>query len=129
MPVFTRVRDGVIVLTVDGDYTANELRRVAFGAFESSDTRSSMPILLDMSGAAGLAMMSTDELRASGAIFGVYRDRISAISVVVSPDAHELFSADGDFGRETGVEVKACDSHVDAREWLAGLTETNKGSG
>ena len=129
MPVFTRVRDGVIVLTVDGDYTANELRRVAFGAFESSDTRSSMPILLDMSGAAGLARMSTDELRASGAIFGVYRDRISAIGVVVSPDAHELFSADGDFGRETGVEVKACDSHVDAREWLAGLTETNKGSG
>lgn len=129
MPVFTRVRDGVIVLTVDGDYTANELRRVAFGAFESSDTRSSMPILLDMSGAAGLARMSTDELRASGAIFGVYRDRISAISVVVSPDAHELFSADGDFGRETGVEVKACDSHVHAREWLAGLTETNKGSG
>ncbi len=129
MPVFTRVRDGVIVLTVDGDYTANELRRVAFGAFESGEIHSSMPILLDMSGAAGLAGMSTDELRASGAIFGVYRDRIRAIGVVVSPDIHELFSAHGDFGRETGVEVKACDSHVDARAWLAGLTKTQGDSG
>jgi hypothetical protein len=124
MPVFTRVRDGVVVLTVDGDYTANELRRVAFGAFESTDLPPSVPILLDMSGAAGLARLSPDELRASGAIFGVYRDRIGAIGVVASAELHEFFSPDGDFGRETGVEVKAWHSHVDAREWRAGFTTT-----
>ncbi len=120
MPVFTRVRDGVLVLTVDGDYTANELRRVAFGAFEDAETPSRVPVLLDMSGAAGLADKSSEELQASGAIFGAYRDRISGIGVVVSADVHDLFAPGGDFGSEAGVEVQACQSHADAREWLTG---------
>lgn len=119
MPVFTRVRDGVLVLTVDGDYTANELRRVAFKAFEADDTPPTVPILLDMSGAAGLATKSAEELQASGAIFGAYRDRVTGIGVVASPEAHGLFTSDGDFGREAGVAVQACQSHADARDWLA----------
>jgi hypothetical protein len=119
MPVFTRVRDGVLVLTVDGDYTPNELRRVAFGAFEASDTPSRVPVLLDMSGAAGLENKSVEEFQASGAIFGAYRDRITGIGVVVSPEARDLFTNEGDFGREAGVAVRACQSHSDAREWLA----------
>jgi hypothetical protein len=118
MPVFTRVRDGVLVLTVDGDYTPNELRRVAFGAFEAEDTPSPVPVLLDMSGAVGLRDKTPQELRASGAIFGAYRDRITGIGVVASPDVHPLFAADGAFGAEAGVSVQACQSHADAREWL-----------
>jgi len=118
MPVFTRVKDGVLVLTVDGDYTPNELRRVAFSAFEDSDTPSSVPILLDMSGAAGLGGKSTEELRASGAIFGAFRDRISGIGVVAASDVHPLFAPTGDFGREAGVSIRACQSHADAREFL-----------
>ena len=51
MPVFTRLRDDVMTLTVDGDYTANELRRVAFNAFESVELPTRLLILLDMSGA------------------------------------------------------------------------------
>ena len=118
MPVFTRVRDGVLTLTVDGDYTANELRRVAFGAFESDDTPNPVPILLDMSGAAGLENKSAQELQASGAIFGAYRDRITGIGIVASTEAHQLFESNGDFGSEAGVPVRACQSHADAREWL-----------
>lgn len=118
MPVFTRVKDGVLVLTVDGDYTANELRRVAFGAFESGDTTGSVPILLDMSGAAGLAGKSSEELRASGAIFGAYRDRISGIGVVAAADVLPLFEDTGEFGREAGVSIQACQSHADARAFL-----------
>ena len=124
MPVSTGVRDGMIVLTVDGDYTANELRRVAFSAFEASDVSSSVPILLDMSGAAGLALLSIDDWRASGTIFAAYRDRISAIGIVASAEVQELFSVNGDFGRETGVEVKVCQSHGDAREWLGGIGDS-----
>ncbi len=119
MPVFTRVRDGVMVLTVDGDFTANEVRRVAVRAFESGDTPGVVPILLDMSGAAGLADKPSTELSASGAIFGAYRDRILAIGVVASPDAHGIFAPDGDFGTEAGVGVQAWNSHAEAREWLA----------
>ena len=119
MPVFTRVRDGVLVLTVDGDYTPNELRRVAFGAFEAPETPPRVPVLLDMSGAAGLERKTSDELQATGAIFGAYRDRITGIGVVASAEVHGLFDAAGDFGNEAGVEVRACASHGDARDWLA----------
>lgn len=118
MPVFTRVRDDVMTLTVDGDYTANELRRVAFGAFEAEGTPQRFPILLDMSGAAGVTAKSGDEMKAAGAIFGAYRDRIVGVGVVVAADAHELFSADSAFADEAGLAVKACHSHAEAREWL-----------
>lgn len=121
MPVFTRVRDGVLILTVDGDFTPNELRRVAFRAFEAEETPSPVPVLLDMSGAAGLEHKSTEELQASGAIFGAYRDRILNIGVVAADDVHGLFAPDGDFGSEAGVSVQACQSHAEARAWLQGV--------
>ena len=78
---------------MDGDYTANELRRVAFAAFEDAETPQRVPVLLDMSGAAGLGTKSADELQASGAIFGAYRDRISGIGVVASAEVHGLFDS------------------------------------
>jgi hypothetical protein len=120
MPVFTRLRDGVLVLTVDGDFTANEVRRVAFTAFEAEDTPPAVPVLLDMSGAAGLASKSGEEMRATGAIFGAYRDRVTGIGVVAAGEVHPMFAADGDFGSEAGISVQACHSHADARAWLGG---------
>jgi hypothetical protein len=118
MPVFSRVRDGVLVLTVDGDYTANEIRRVGFGAFEAQGTPKKVPVLLDLSGAAGLAKKSPAEIAATGAIFGAYRDRLTGIAVVASAEAHSLFDGKGAFGSEAGVPVKACQSHGEARDWL-----------
>jgi hypothetical protein len=121
MPVFSRVRDGVLVLTVDGDYTANELRRVGFGAFEAGGTPKRVPVLFDLSGAAGLAKKSQQDIAATGAIFGAYRDRLTGIAVVAAADAHALFDAKGVFGSESGVKVQACTSHADARDWLLKL--------
>jgi len=120
MPVFTRLRDDVLTLTVDGDYTANELRRVAISAFESEETPSRFPILLDMSGAAGAMSKSDEEMQAAGAIFGAFRDRVSGLGVVVSADAHPRFSADSPFADEAGLPVHPCHSHADARAWLSG---------
>ncbi|MGY8779482.1 MAG: hypothetical protein ACKVIN_15365 [Longimicrobiales bacterium] len=118
MPVFTRLRDGVLVLTVDGDFTANEVRRVALAAFEAEDTPSSVPVLLDMSGAAGITSKSAEEMQATGAIFGAYRDRVTGIGVVAAEDVHPMFAADGDFRSEARISVQACHSHADARAWL-----------
>lgn len=123
MPVFSRLRDGALVLTVDGDFTANEIRRVAFGAFEADDTPPSVPVLLDMSGAAGIATKSEVEMQAVGAIFGAYRDRVAGLAVVAAADVHPMFSDTGDFGHEAGLTVQACHSHAEAREWL-GVSET-----
>jgi hypothetical protein len=123
MPVFTRMKDGLLVLTVDGDFTANELRRVAFGAFESADTPHHVPVLLDMSGAAGLSAKSSEEMQATGAIFGAYRDRITGLAVVAASEVHGHFAAEGDFVREAGISTEACVSHADARNWLNGAND------
>ena len=122
MPVFARVRDGVLVLTVDGDYTANELRRVGFRAFEEEQTPKRVPVLLDLSGAAGIANKSPSELAATGAIFGAYRDRLTGIAVVAGPDVASLFDDQSDFAHEAGVRVTAYQSHADARQWLLQAT-------
>lgn len=119
MPVFTRFRDGVLVLTVDGDFTANELRRVAYGAFHEDGTPRVVPVLLDMSGAAGLSAKSSEQLRAMGAIFGAYRDRIAGLAVVAPNAVHDLFAQEGDFGGEAGLDLFACTAHTEAREWLS----------
>ncbi|MDX1495376.1 MAG: hypothetical protein R3253_15015 [Longimicrobiales bacterium] len=119
MPVFTRFRDGVLVLTVDGDFTANELRRVAYGAFHEDEAPRVVPVLLDMSGAAGVEAKSGEQLQAMGAIFGAYRDRIAGLAVVAPAAVHELFADSGDFGQEAGMELYACSTHAEAREWLA----------
>jgi hypothetical protein len=118
MPVFTRLKEGLLVLTVDGDFTANELRRVAFGAFEDAETPGTVPILVDMSGAAGLSAKSTEEMQAAGAIFGAYRDRVTGLAVVAAAEVHDHFAEDGAFAGEAGIPTKACNSHADAREWL-----------
>ena len=118
MPVFTRFREHVLVLTVDGDFTANELRRVAYGAFHADETPRVVPILLDMSGAAGVAAKSSEQLQAMGSIFGAYRDRIAGLAVVAPTATHDLFLSDGHFGGEAGVSVHPCTSHAEARTWL-----------
>jgi hypothetical protein len=118
MPVFTRLRDGVLVLTVDGDFTANEVRRVAVRAFEDDGTPNPVRILLDMSGAAGISGKPPEELRATGAIFGAYRDRISGLAVVAAAEAHPHFADDGEFALGAGLAILACNSHADARAWL-----------
>ena len=118
MPVSSRVRDGVLVLTVDGDYTANELRRVGFSAFEAETTPKRVPVLLDLSGAAGLANKSMADVAATGAIFGAYRDRLIGIAVVAAPTVFNLFDDKSVFAAEAGVRVHACASHAEARAWL-----------
>jgi len=122
MPVFSRVRDGVLVLTVDGDYTANELRRVGFSAFEADAAPSRLPVLLDLSGAAGLAKKAPAELAATGAFFGAYRDRLTGLAIVASAEAASLFDAQSAFASEAGVQVQVCTSHGDARDWLKGVS-------
>jgi hypothetical protein len=119
MPVFTRIKNDVLVLTVDGDYTSNELHRVGVDAFESGAPPTPFPVLLDLSGAAGLDGKSQDELRATGAFFAAHRDRIVRVAVIAPAEALCLFEGDSAFASEAGVDVRACPSHADAMVWLA----------
>ena len=120
MPVFSRVRDGVLTLIVDGDYTANELRRVGFSAFEADDAPAKVAVILDLSGAAGLMNKAPAEVAASGAIFGAYRDRLTGIAVVAASGVTSLFDAQSDFAAQAGGRLGVFTSHADARVWLEG---------
>ena len=122
MPVFSRIKNDVLVLTADGDYTPNELRRVGFKAFESADVRSPTPVILDLSGAAGLGDKSNEDLASTGRIFGAFRDRISGLAVVVSPQFEARFDHGSLFAVEAGGRVHACPSHARAAEWLSGAS-------
>ena len=122
MPVFTRMKNAALVLTVDGDYTSNELRRVGFSAFESRENASAMQVLLDLSGAAGIGDKTPHELRAAGAFFGAFRDRIGRLAIVASPEVLSMFDEGSDFAAEAGVTVRSCQSHAEAMEWLEGRT-------
>jgi hypothetical protein len=119
MPVFSRIRDGILVLTADGDYTPGELARVGATAFGQRDADGSEPVLLDLSGAAGLELKSPEAVAAEGAALAAHRDRISRLAVVVSPRHAHLFDGDGPFAEAAGVRVEPCPSHTAAREWLA----------
>jgi len=118
MPVFSRIRDGVLTLTVDGDYTANELRRVGFSAFEADGAPAKVQVILDLSGAAGLIKKPPAELAATGAIFGAYRDRLTGIAIVASAEVTSLFDAGSDFAGRAGGRIAVFTSHTDARAWL-----------
>lgn len=118
MPVFTRVRDGVLVLTADGDYTPGELQRVGARAFESEDAAAPRPLVLDLSGAAGLETKTDEALRAEGEALAAHRGRISRVAVVVSSRFAERYDGAGAFARSVGVETRACPSHAAALEWV-----------
>lgn len=118
MPVFSRVKDDILVLTADGDYTPGELARVSARAFGDHDHRAPGPVLLDLSGAAGLDHKSPESLAAEGAALAAHRDRISRLAVVVSGQFSDLFAAKGPFAKAVGVQVAACLSHSEAKVWL-----------
>jgi hypothetical protein len=119
MPVFSRVKNDILVLTADGDYTPAELARVLATAFRKQDQEAPAPVLLDLSGAAGLDGKSSESLKAEGAALAAHSDRIGRLAVVVPSRFAGLFDGDGPFASAVGVAVKPCTSHADAREWLA----------
>ena len=100
MPVFTRIRDGVLVVTVDGDYTPDELSRVGERAFASDDVSIPVAVLLDMSGAAGVEKKSPDDLRRTGEFFGERQDIMTCVAVLTpSRVAHGLMDSGGSLRR------------------------------
>lgn len=119
MPVFTRRKDDVLVLTADGDYTPGELARVGARAFDDPSLPRPVPLLLDLSGAAGLAGKTDEALGEEGAALSPYRDRVSRLAVVVAGRFATHFAPDGPFADAAGMEIRPHPSHRDAVAWLS----------
>ncbi|MEX2466514.1 MAG: hypothetical protein WD995_06360 [Gemmatimonadota bacterium] len=122
MPVFTRIKEDVLVLTADGDYTPGELARMSARAFDDHAAPPAALVLLDVSGAAGLESRSPEAMIAEGTALAAHRNRISKLAVVVSSRFNGLFDEGGAFVQTVGVDVGAFPSHAEAMDWLRGMT-------
>ena len=118
MPVFARLKDDVLVITADGDYTPGELARVGSRAFEEHASRDAVPVLLDLSGAAGLESKTPEALTSEGSALAAHRGRMTRLAVVVPDRFIGLFEADGSFAAAIGVAVRPFTSHTEATSWL-----------
>lgn len=119
MPVFTRRKDDVLVLTADGDYTPGELARVGARAFEDPSLPQRVPLILDLSGAAGLALKTDQAFGEEGAALSPYRDRVSRLAVVVAGRFAAHFGPGGSFADAARMETRPHPSHRDAVAWLS----------
>lgn len=115
MPVFTRLRDGVLEVIVDGDYTSGELRRARASGLQSEDVPTPVPVLLDMSGAAGVDRKSEEELRETGELFGEHPESIARLGVLAPPAAAFVIE---DAADAAGVETRPFGTRSEAMDWL-----------
>ena len=119
MPVFTRMRGGVLVVTVDGDFTPGELSRAGERGLASDDVPSPVAVLLDMSGAAGLEGKSPDDLRLTGEFFGERQDALTRVAVLTPSDVtFALLDTEGDFAAATGIPSRPFRDRAEAIAWL-----------
>ncbi len=105
MPVFHRLQDGVLIVTVDGDFTTGELARKGAEALENESVPDRVGVLLDVSGAA-----STDahEVIAMARVFVEHPTEVPRIAVLGSMEARDA----------EGVEVRGFYRQAEALEWL-----------
>ena len=119
MPVFTRLRDGVLVVTVDGDYTPGELSRALERGLASDDVPSPVAVLLDMSGAAGVEKNSPDDLRRTGEVFGERQEVLTLVAVLTPSDvAYGLLDSGDAFAASIGIPSRPFRDRAEAIQWL-----------
>ncbi len=119
MPVHARSRAGILEITVDGDYTLGELKRVAAEALGSSE-EARVPVLLDLSGAAGLRKRSEAEYVETREFLVKHRSRIERVAVLAPGDvAYGLVRMSTVHLEAAGVPVEPFRTGAEAREWLS----------
>jgi hypothetical protein len=117
MPVFHSVEGGLLLVTVDGDFTAAEVVRVGGKALESPDLVLPAFVLLDLSGAAVPASAGTAALEPIASFFAGPRAPTARLAVLAAPDiAAAIVGAAAD----SGLESRAFQMKSEARDWLAG---------
>lgn len=121
MPVFTRVSGSVLLVTVDGDYTPAELRRVGEAGILDPGTPKPARVLLDMSGAAGLSKRKPEELKETARFFGALRAHLDRVAILAPDDLSYGLMRLGEswFEDAAGSErAMVFRSRAEALEWL-----------
>lgn len=107
MPVFCKIEDYILVVTVDGDFTPGELVRKGTEALESESLPAQVCVLLDVSGAAGT---HAGEIAEMAHVFVEHPTEVPRIAVLGSMESREA----------DGVEIQGFLRRAEALEWLNG---------
>lgn len=84
MPVHAGAEGGLLVVTVDGDFTVPELERVVEGALRQVGATNPVRALLDLSGSASLSGMADPEVDACVRVFVGRAATVERLAVLVS---------------------------------------------
>jgi len=117
MPVFHRVEGGLLLVTVDGDFTAAEVVRVGGKALESPDLVLPAFVLLDLSGAAVPANLGLTALEPIATFFAGPSAPTARLAVLAAPD---IGAAIVGAAADSGLESRAFQMKSEARDWLFG---------
>ena len=105
MPVFHRLQDKTLVVTIDGDFTPGELERAVGRALDSEGLPTQVGVLLDLSGVANSHGMGILEM---AHVFVAHPTEVLRIAVLGSVTSTAT----------DGLEVRAFQSKAEALDWL-----------
>lgn len=115
MPVFHKVEGGALIVTVDGDFTANEVVRVGNAGLESDGVISPAFLLLDLTGTAAIG---EDRLQTIADFFAGPATPVAKLAVVAGKDmAKAIVGA----ATASGMESDSFVRKSDAMDWLLGV--------
>ena len=121
MPVYNAEKDGILVITVDGDYTSTELKRVGAAAVADPEAPAPARILLDVSGAAGLTNRPPAELGEVADFFASLGASLHALAVLAPDDAsHALMRVGMGLYAGSGLRSQVFRGRPEAMAWLKG---------
>ena len=114
MPVFHRVHSGVLVVTVDGDFTPQEVARVGGSGLASAELVIPAFVLLDLS---GTGAMADDKMRAVSDFFAGPQTPVAKLAVQAGAEVADAIVATA---RGSGLESAGFKTKADAMDWLLG---------
>lgn len=117
MPVFQRIQSGVLVVTVDGDFTADEVARVGRSGLQSPDAINPAFVILDLSGTSGLGQVS-GRLESIATFFAGPQTPVAKLAVMALAEVAAIVV---EHARASGLEASAFTSKADAMDWLLGV--------
>jgi hypothetical protein len=115
VPVFHKVEGGALIVTVDGDFTANEVVRVGSAGLGADDVISPAFLLLDLTGTAAIG---DDRLQTIADFFAGPGVPVARLAVVAGAD---LATAIVGAATASGMESDSFKRKADAMDWLLGV--------
>jgi len=120
MPVTYEFEGDLLILTMAGTYSGNEVLRTYVAALEDPACPPRVEILVDVSRSESLASRGAEELQAMNELAAPYADRIGRrYAVVASPGVLFGMSRMGTtFSEAVGITGRVFTSRAAALEWL-----------